>query len=82
MLQISMTKKNANGSPNFHLIFFYLDGYDDKHIKFKWEDRKERVSIGKKVKNLPQYNLTDFKTNFSTSKYVIGMFIYISLFNL
>ena len=64
------------------MIYIYkydLDGYDTQHIRYKWEDGKQRVSIGSKVKNLPQYNLTNFDTSCSISPYVIGKFTFIHL---
>ena len=54
-------------------FFFVLDGYSRLDIRFQWEeDEKKRLSIGTKVRTLPQYNLTKFDTANSTEKYVVG----------
>ena len=60
---------------NFCSIFlgYISDGYSDRDITFQWEKNQTRISIGKKVRTLPQYNLTGFRTSEKLTEYVVGM---------
>ena len=48
------------------------DGYSDRDIAFRWENKSNRISIGDKVRTLPQYNLTGFRTLERHTAYVVG----------
>lgn len=47
-------------------------GYSTRDIKFEWEKSDSKISIGTKVRTLPQYNLTGFKTTSKETVYVVG----------
>lgn len=47
-------------------------GYSTRDITYQWEHSEKRISIGKKVRTLPQYNLTSYRTSSRVTQYVVG----------
>ena len=54
------------------LLFFIVDGYSNKDIRYEWEDSDKKVLLDSKVKQLPQYNLTSYSTLNLTREFVAG----------
>ena len=61
------------------MISIRLDGYSTEDIVFEWEKSVKRISIASKVRTLPQYNLTEFRTSTRVTQYVVGMYVIMTI---